>query len=746
MKRIILFIHILILSACLSAQSRYSVVRFVQAYYDDVRFVKNDNIHNLIIENSYSLNQMLLKIQKAYTVQSPQYAESVMWCAYVCVKRGDNVQSKRLLDESSLLFKQYGDGVFDGKDTLHQIFYLDVASTIEYQSERDYMAVQYARKSCDLKKSYFGEHSEVYLNALLDISRLYAERLEYRRANHYHNLGYNAYVELIKSEFCSTCESERTLYWDKAKTYIHKTISIAHSMSKSSHYGQEHSLASAAYNALLLSKGLLLNTSNSFENYVYNSGNKEAIGLLQQKKLIATQHASPAILDSMDYAILSALQKRGQSFELPHLSIHWTDVASKLNNNDLAIEFYRTENDEYGAILLKKKWKSPKVIKLKNFAATPKAKTGGVILSAAIDSLHPEQYDSKDVAHIWQVSRSIWTDEIVQYFPKKGDGRIYFSADGVLQITGIEYLPFIKPHEDGSYYSISDLFPMYRLSSTRELVLESPSFDNTDVAVYGGLTYNMNYAELKADAQQYPHIQQPLLTYSPREKTRDVRNVAYIQELEGALTEADSIVSIINNAPTPYLQATSYTGTKGTEASFKALQNIHPRLIHIATHGFFLSDDDAKNSSVSRDNNPMVRSGLLLAGAENAWFGFSQPDDVEDGILTALEISNIDFRGLDMVVMSACETGIGDIQADGVFGLQRGFKMAGTKSILMSLWKVDDDATCLLMTEFYRNWIEQGKTKHDALELAKQAVRSHTEKGWDHPKYWASFILLDAIE
>ena len=99
-----------------------------------------------------------------------------------------------------------------------------------------------------------------------------------------------------------------------------------------------------------------------------------------------------------------------------------------------------------------------------------------------------------------------------------------------------------------------------------------------------------------------------------------------------------------------------------------------------------------------------------------------------------------------MVVLSACQTGQGDITGDGVFGLQRGFKKAGVQSILMSLWKVDDEATCLLMTEFYRHWIGEKKTKHYALELAKQTVRSHKEKGWDDPKYWAAFILLDGLD
>ena len=122
------------------------------------------------------------------------------------------------------------------------------------------------------------------------------------------------------------------------------------------------------------------------------------------------------------------------------------------------------------------------------------------------------------------------------------------------------------------------------------------------------------------------------------------------------------------------------------------------------------------------------------------------PEKVDDGILTAREVSRLDLTSISLVTLSACETALGKVTGEGVFGLQRGFKKAGANSILMSLWKVDDEATCLLMTEFYKNWIGEGKSKHDALELAKQTVRSHKEKGWNDPKYWAAFILLDALD
>ena len=107
--------------------------------------------------------------------------------------------------------------------------------------------------------------------------------------------------------------------------------------------------------------------------------------------------------------------------------------------------------------------------------------------------------------------------------------------------------------------------------------------------------------------------------------------------------------------------------------------------------------------------------------------------------LTAWDIALLDLRQTDMVLLSACETGLGAVSGEGVFGLQRGFKMAGVQTLVMSLWKVDDRATQLLMTTFYRHLILEGKSKHEAFRLAIQAVRTQFET----PEYWAAFILLD---
>ncbi|MDE5713178.1 MAG: CHAT domain-containing protein, partial [Muribaculaceae bacterium] len=142
--------------------------------------------------------------------------------------------------------------------------------------------------------------------------------------------------------------------------------------------------------------------------------------------------------------------------------------------------------------------------------------------------------------------------------------------------------------------------------------------------------------------------------------------------------------------------------------------------------------------SIDENDNPMLNSGLFLA---NANIGTkTTTNSIDDGIITAYEISELDFSNIDMMVLSACETGLGRLSSDGVFGIQRGLKIAGVNSILMTLEKVDDEITCDMMTELYKEYF-RGISKKDAFETAKEKIRIK----YPNNRCWASFILLDAI-
>lgn len=122
----------------------------------------------------------------------------------------------------------------------------------------------------------------------------------------------------------------------------------------------------------------------------------------------------------------------------------------------------------------------------------------------------------------------------------------------------------------------------------------------------------------------------------------------------------------------------------------------------------------------------------------NSWLGESLPEGLEDGILTGEEIAGMNLSNTDLVVLSACQTGLGEITRDGVYGLQRAFKAAGVGTIVMSLWEVNDEATELMMTKFYSH-LSLGKSKRESFDYAVSAVKAE----YDDPEYWAAFIMID---
>ena len=208
--------------------------------------------------------------------------------------------------------------------------------------------------------------------------------------------------------------------------------------------------------------------------------------------------------------------------------------------------------------------------------------------------------------------------------------------------------------------------------------------------------------------------------------------------LPGTKVEGEAISQIVPNLNVLTEQQASENNLKQTK---------HPQFLHLATHGFFLPpqpekpNNDQNQGNLSLDNqtpvfstaeNPLLRSGLALAG-------FNQRDSGdEDGVLTALEVTGLNLRGTKLVVTSACETGLGDVQAgEGIYGLRRAFTLAGAQSQLMSLWKVSDEGTKDLMVEYYTR-IQNGEARGEALrQVQLEMLRSEDRS---HPFYWAAFI------
>lgn len=211
-------------------------------------------------------------------------------------------------------------------------------------------------------------------------------------------------------------------------------------------------------------------------------------------------------------------------------------------------------------------------------------------------------------------------------------------------------------------------------------------------------------------------------------------NEVYFAPLGSTAQEAISIQEI-------FPEVSILSGARATEAALK--QAKAPSILHIATHGFFLQNAESSFGAViaggtrgisrrSRIENPLLRSGLALSGAN------LHQTKTEDGILTALEASGLDLWGTKLVVLSACDTGLGEVRnGEGVYGLRRAFGLAGAESLLMSLWPVSDYTTRTSMTTYYRN-LKQGMGRGDSLRQMQLEMLKRDPKL--HPFYWASFI------
>jgi CHAT domain-containing protein len=226
-------------------------------------------------------------------------------------------------------------------------------------------------------------------------------------------------------------------------------------------------------------------------------------------------------------------------------------------------------------------------------------------------------------------------------------------------------------------------------------------------------------------------------------RSRDQRGDA-LSPLPETKVELESIQSLLQKQG---WQVEMYTEEKATEEAIKNVKG--PRVLHVATHGFFLPDQKETRRNVEFNlpsglEDPMVRSGLYFAGAERALSGNPPAADLEDGVLTAYEASSLNLQGTELVVLSACETGLGEMaNGEGVFGLRRALHEAGAESVLMSLLRVPDLETQELMSRFYSKWLA-GQDKHEALREAQLEMRDKIKDryGNDRPTYWGGFVLV----
>jgi CHAT domain-containing protein/ankyrin repeat protein len=531
-----------------------------------------------------------------------------------------------------------------------------------------------------------------------------------------------------------------------------------------------------AYNSALTYKGMLLQSGKMLRESIQNSNDTELINLFNDfsnnKKLLSqmysvSKESRKYDIDSLEEVVVmqeKQLARKSDQLEFIHQNIKFTadDIKERLKENEAAIEFIHFEyndmkwtgNTMYCALVLRNDYKYPEIIKLfdskdlEKIMGSNAKKSAPTYVSSLYGTTIKESQNmfSDSAKYKIDLYNLVWKP-----LEKSLDGvdKVYYSPSGLLHKIAFDAIQT----PDTLY--LSDKYKMNYLSSTRSLCYDRKTFkimQDMKMYLFGGIEYDLDSITLVSTALE-------------QRGTSDMtasRNVSFVQDstrgaafnfLSGTVEEVDNINLMFEEKK---IKTQSNMSFLATEESFKMLSNQNePNIAHIATHGFFSPDPQKINQTEKKnltrmggDNsaarafthaeNPLFRSGLVFAGANRVWKGEKPIEGIDDGILTAYEISNLNLSNTKLVVMSACETGLGDIKgSEGVYGLQRSFKMAGVDYLVMSLWEVPDYHTSKLMQSFYDNWLK-GMDICEAFNKAQSEMR----KKYD-PYYWAAFVLIE---
>lgn len=479
-----------------------------------------------------------------------------------------------------------------------------------------------------------------------------------------------------------------------------------------------------------------------FDEYISNKNMINKLNSFTKKELIENNSnldSIEIITNLIDKQLANSFIQHENSFNTKEYT--WQDVQAALQPNEAAIEFVRvqlydkrwTDTVYYFAYIIKKDSKYPDLVVLEN----------GNEIEEEIFPKYSDIFKVKRGEKIDNGKWKIFYNKIWKPIKEKlsGVSKLYISNDGGFNRINIS--AFYNPETNKFLFQEYDI--VY-LISTKDIINQKSTTEQKNViALFGRPKYDLNASEQNLIAANSQNLHRSIDKIYDN-KTNEAINNIQLKDLPETEVEVKKIDTLArNNKYTSLLKLKEYA----TEEEVKQLKN--PYILHLSTHGYFLSTiqiekEDSRGllgekmfgfETMKFYQNPLLRSGLMLAGAENTKQG-TLKEGLENGILTADEVSGLYLDETELVVLSACETGLGDVRnGEGVFGLQRAFIHAGAKYLLMSLCQVPDFHTQLFMTTFY-NHLFSIKNVREAFNLTREEIY----KMYPEPLFWASFVLI----
>jgi tetratricopeptide (TPR) repeat protein/CHAT domain-containing protein len=708
-------------------------------------------------DEAESLLKKALEIrQKVLGTEHPDYAVSLNNLALFYSDRGEYKKAESLLIQALSIAEK-------NKDDINPLYATSLNNLAGLYDEMQ----QYRKskkiylKALGIMSKVYGENHPDYAAVLDNLALLYQGRGYFDKSAEMFDRAMSTYQHQIYQQFGFLSEAEKEKYLEKVsfffKTYQNFIIK---------HYPIYPALSGKAYDIELSGKGLLLNAGKQMRMFILSSNDSAAIrrynSWMALRASLARQYL---LLPGQQTLDVKTLEKEADDLEeqLTRIysgkidlrgiqNVHWQDVQKRLNPGEAAIEFacfpyidneQWTDSIMYAAILLRSGDSFPKIVPLFEQKRLEKIiQKTGYSDPDSLNALYRWANESNSLPGKGQLLyKLIW-----QPIEKCLDGiqTVYYSPAGTLHQLSFAAIPY------SSNELLSDKYNLYQLSSTAQLTVKAKVSTVKKMVLFGGIDYSAPVEKMQSIAAENNNRIGKTPLPADRSFTRENNRAGSLVFLEGTKEEVEEIKKLGENED---IKSIVIEGDEADEESIKGLQgDTSPDVIHIATHGFFFTDPVKKygknalanaRESTTRafrfSDNPLMRSGLIFAGANHVWTGEAIPSGLDDGILTAYEVSNMYIPNTELVVLSACETGLGEVKGcEGVYGLQRSFRIAGAEYILMSLWQIPDYQTSELMHKFYSEWFS-GKSVYTSLRDAQNFMKN---KYPGEPYLWAAFVLV----
>lgn len=616
------------------------------------------------------------------------------------------------------------------------VFYEEIKKTAE--AEKAY------KQMVTIFREGLGDSHPNYGAALGNIGIFYESQGKFDKAEQYFSKAVKIVLNQIDKTFSSLSEDEKKQFYQVNKRFIDGFMRFAFSSSGARvDKGQTHlPILGNAYNLQLATKALILSSTSKVRKRIMASGNKALISKYNKWQKIREQIANLYNLGEAELnrkgIDVKKLETKANNLERelsakaegfsgaynPSLPT-WRDVQKRLKPGEAALEMIRLRTLEdsiyYSVLVVKPDTKDHPEF----FTIRDGKKLETRYIAYYKNAIRFKRSDRYSYRKFWAPMKKAL----------KGVKKVYISPDGVYNQINLNTLVDAKTKK-----FVIDEIEVAMVTNTRDILEFGKRKKSSKQAVLlGHPKYYINpKSEIRAGAKDNDMDAQ---------KDSWLKH-AFFADLPGTAIEIDGIKKVLKKSA---WNTVIHLGTKALEDNLKKINN--PDILHIATHGFFipsLSDqqDNARGVEIKAakkkkkehnqvENDPMLRSGLILAGVTD-YFNATEKPNTDDGVLTAYEAMNLHLDQTDLVVLSACETGLGKVQSgEGVYGLQRALKIAGARTILMSLWKVSDEATQKLMNVFYAEWLKSGN-KRDAFQKAQQKIRTE----YSHPYFWGAFVMV----